>query len=216
LFGGIGYWAWTSPVFEVSNIKVEGTNRLDTAVVAASTNLFGDRMFTADLAAAQQTLQEIPLVASAEIRREWPDTIRITVVERQAWGTWLQHGLTYTIDRDGVVIDAPAPEDPVVIVSNDTGPLGLGERVDFQAVDSAAEIYERLPRQLGTTVAEIRFLGIQGVQVTTADGRIGYLGDSGGMSYKLAAWAATAAEAERQGLSYTSIDLRHGNRPVLQ
>jgi hypothetical protein len=36
------------------------------------------------------------------------------------------------------------------------------------------------------------------------------------MAYKLAAWAATAAEADREGINYTSIDLRHGNRPVVQ
>ncbi len=88
--------------------------------------------------------------------------------------------------------------------------------MDYQAVDAAAEIFERLPRQLGTTVAEIRFLGNAGVQVTTADGQTAYLGDSGGMAYKLAAWAATAAEADRQGINYTTIDLRYGDRPVVQ
>lgn len=216
VFGGIGYWAWTSTFFEVSNIRIEGAQRLDEAEVASSTGLFGQRMFTADLGEAQRTLYSMPLVERAEIHREWPDGIRITIVERQAWGTWVQDGLAYTIDRDGVVIDTPAPDGAIVIVSEEAGPVGLGQRVDYQAVDAAAEIFERLPRQLGTTVAEVRFLGMAGVQVTTADGQVGYLGDSGAMSYKLAAWAATAAEAERRGLEYTSIDLRHGNRPVLQ
>jgi cell division septal protein FtsQ len=83
-------------------------------------------------------------------------------------------------------------------------------------VDAAAEIYDRLPRQLGTTVAEVAFTAGQGVKVTTAAGETALLGDSSSIAYKLAAWAAMATEAKKQNITYTTIDLRYGNRPVLQ
>jgi cell division protein FtsQ len=217
LLAALASWVWTSPFFEVSNIKVEGNDRITAAEITNRSDLLGERIYTADLGEAQRALYSIPLIASVEIEREWPDTVRVTVVERQAWGTWQQDLVNYTIDRDGVVIGTSPPGlGAPVIVSDEHGPLALGERVDYQAVDSAAELYERLPRQLGTTVVEVRFLGPRGVQVTTADGQVAFLGDSGGMSYKLAVWAAMAAEAERRGIRYTSIDLRYGNRPVLQ
>jgi hypothetical protein len=65
-------------------------------------------------------------------------------------------------------------------------------------------------------VSEVRFLGSKGVQVTTADGQSALLGDSSSIAYKLAVWAAVSTQAARQGINYTSIDLRYGNRPVLQ
>lgn len=214
--GAIGFWAWTSPVFEISNVRVEGNQRVPAEEIATRADLLGERIFTADLAQAQLALLGIPLLSSVEIKREWPDEVRVTVVERVAWGTWQQDGVNYTIDRDGVVIGTSGePGGGVVIISDAQGKLALGNRVDYQAVDSAAEIYERLPRQLGTTVSEVRFLGSTGVQVKTADGQVAYLGDSGGMAYKLAVWAAAEAEAERRGIDYASIDLRYGNRPVL-
>jgi cell division protein FtsQ len=217
LLGTFGYWAWTSPFFEVSNVKVEGNDRITAAEIANRSDLLGERIFTADLGEAQRALYALPLISNVTIEREWPDAVRVTVVERRAWGIWQQDLVNYTIDRDGVVIGTTSPgTGAAVIVSDEHGALALGERVDYQAVDSAAELYERLPRQLGTTVVEVRFLGPRGVQVTTADGQVAFLGDSGGMSYKLAVWAAMAVEAERQGIKYTSIDLRYGNRPVLQ
>jgi cell division protein FtsQ len=175
-------------------------------------------MFTADLGDAQQNIYAIPLLVSVRLEREWPDTVRVIVVEREAWGTWEQAGVRYTIDRDGVVIGTtnPPPDGAPSIISNEAARLELGDRVDFRAVDATAEIYDKLPRQLGTTVSEVRFLGSKGVRVTTADGQSALLGDSGSISYKLAVWAAVTTEAERQGIYYTSIDLRYGNRPVLQ
>ena len=100
-------------------------------------------------------------------------------------------------------------------------PSEVEARIDlFQpdkfAVDAAAEIYELLPRQLGTTVTEVAFLTGKGVQVTTGSGEVALLGDSGGITYKLAVWAAVASEARREGIAYSVVDLRYGNRPVLQ
>jgi len=83
-------------------------------------------------------------------------------------------------------------------------------------VDAAAEIYEQLPRQLGTTVSEVAYLAGTGLQVTTANGDVALLGDSSSIAYKLAVWAALAREAQDHGINYTTIDLRYGNRPVLQ
>ena len=83
-------------------------------------------------------------------------------------------------------------------------------------MDAAAEIYEKLPRQLGTTVKQVSFIAGKGVQVTTTNNQTALLGDSSSIAYKLAVWAAMAQQAQTQRISYTTIDLRYGNRPVLQ
>jgi cell division protein FtsQ len=216
LAGGV-FWVWQSPFFEVSHVEVEGADRISRDTIVEKAGLLGESMFTADLATAQKNLYELPLVYAVRVERSWPNTVKIKVEERKAWGTWEQAGVRYTIDRDGVVLGtAPPPEGSPVIRSSELTTRRQGDRVDYQAVDAAAEIYERLPRQLGTTVAEVAFLAGKGVQVTTADGQSALLGDSSSIAYKLAVWAAMAHQAQVRGLDYTTIDLRFGNRPVLQ
>jgi cell division protein FtsQ len=201
----------------VTNVEVVGNERISAGTVVESTGLLGESMFDANLAAAQTALYQQPLVNSVTIERHWPHTIRIVLEERKAWGTWEQSGVQYTIDREGVVLDqgAAAPGSPL-IRSTEPGNRIVGDRVDYQAVDAAAEIYEKLPRQLGTTVQEVAFITGKGVQVTTTNNQTALFGDSSSIAYKLAVWAALAKEAQTRDINYTTIDLRYGNRPVLQ
>lgn len=218
VLGTASWTAYQSPFFEISNVEVRGNQRVAAISVAERTGLLGERIFTADLAAAQRELHTMPLLSSVRIERSWPDTVVVHVEERQPWGIWEQGGVAYTIDREGVVIsltEVAAPGSPV-IVSSEQGSRLLGDRVDYQAVDATAEIYELLPRQLGTTVTEVAFVAGKGVQVTTGTGQVALLGDSSGITYKLAVWAAVSTEAQQGGIAYNVIDLRYGNRPVLQ
>ncbi len=211
------WWTWTSPFFKVSNVEVVGNQRIAAGTVVEAAGLLGQSMFDADLASAQENLYRQPLVNSVRIERDWPHTVRVVIEERKPWGTWEQSGVQYTIDREGVVLGiGPAPSGSPVIKSSELGNRITGDRVDYQAVDAAAEIYEKLPRQLGTTVAEVAFITGKGVQVTTTNNQTALLGDSSSIAYKLSVWAALAQEAQVRRINYTTIDLRYGNRPVLQ
>lgn len=215
VYGGI--WLWRSPLMEVAHIEVMGNERVETQAIVTRANVLGENIVTADLASVERTLYGLPLVAKVHVTRDFPNTVKILVEERKTWGTWEQGGVKYSIDRDGVVLGTiPPPAGAPVIRSADSYTLRLGDRVNYQAVDAAAEIYDRLPRQLGTTVSEVAFVPGKGVTVVTADGQTALLGDSSSISYKLAVWAAMATEAQKQRITYTSIDLRYGNRPVVQ
>jgi len=210
-------WTYQSPFLRVRSVQVEGTSQIPADSIVEKVNLTGESMFTADLRGAQQALYRLPLISSVKVERAWPDTVKIVVTERKPWGTWEQGGVRYTIDREGVVLGlGGAPGGSTVIKSSEPGSRVQGDRVDYQAVDAAAEIYARLPQTLGTAVTEVAFVAGKGVQVTTADGQIAMLGDSSSVAYKLAVWAALAKQARVERINYTTIDLRFGNRPVLQ
>lgn len=215
---GGAIYAYESPLFRVAEVHVDGTQRVSSEAVVADAGLMDKSMFTADLGQAQRAIaSELPLVKTVKLERQWPDTVHVVIEERQPWGTWDQGGVQYTIDRDGVVLGlgAAAAGSPV-IKSSEPGSRQQGDRVDYQAVDAAAEIYAKLPQQLGTQVTEVAFVAGKGVQVTTANGQSALLGDSSSIAYKLAVWAAVAKQADLQKMNYTTIDLRFGNRPVLQ
>jgi cell division protein FtsQ len=215
---GGGAWLYRSPVFRVTEIQVVGNERTSPDSVVETANLLGESMFTADLISAQKDLYKLPLVASVRVEREWPNSLKVVIEERKVWGTWEQGGVAYTIDREGVVLGTSTgvADGLPLIRSSEQGSRRQGDRVDYQAVDSAAEIYEKLPRQLGTTVTEVSFVAGKGVQVTTANNQTALFGDSSSIAYKLAVWAALAQQAQAQKINYTTVDLRYGNRPVLQ
>lgn len=217
IVGAWAYWVFTSPFFRISDVVVEGNSRVSTDTIVGAADVFGESMFTTDLASAQKELYKLPLVNSVRVEREWPHTLKIIVEERKAWGTWEQGSVQYTIDRNGVVLGVGrAADGSPSIVSSELGSRAQGDHVDYQAVDAAAEIYEKLPRQLGTTVKQVSFIAGKGVQVTTTNNQTALLGDSSSIAYKLSVWAAMAQQAQLQKINYTTIDLRYGNRPVLQ
>ena len=214
---GGGWWVFRSSYFEIQNVTVEGTQRVNPDALVERAGLTGESMFNADLGGAQVALSAVPLVKDVHIQRHWPDSVTIAVVERQGWGVWEQSGVRYVVDRDGIVLgEWEMPPGSPVIKSSALGSRRPGDRVDYQAVDAAAEIYASLPKELGTRVTEVAFLPGKGVRVTTESGQVALLGDSSSIAYKLASWAAVERKAAERGIVYNTIDLRFGNRPVVQ
>lgn len=214
---GAGAWAWHTPTLRVREVEVSGTISTSERDILERVDFWGERMFTVNLSRAESTIAELPLVASVEIERAWPGTVRITVQEREPWGSWEQAGVRYTIDREGFVLGHRAPPDgSTTIVSNESYSLRSGDRVDYHAVDAAAEITSQIEKALGTWAVELTYSPGEGIRVRTADGQTALLGDSSGIAYKLAVWARVAEEATARNITYSTIDLRFGDRPVLR
>ena len=217
LFVAGGVWLWQSPLLRVQEVEIVGNTSLDSATILARLDVEGESMFTIDLGAAESRVGGLAQVSSVHIEQMWPDMIAVTITEREPWGTWEQAGGEYTVDREGVVLSRqPAAPGSPVVRSSQPFTLQPGDRVDYQALEAASEIYAQLPQALGTQVSEVAYLAGKGVQVTTASGQTALLGDSSGIAYKLAVWASVEEEAAQSGLVYSTIDLRYGNRPVLQ
>lgn len=214
---GAGAWAWHSPMLRVGEVEVVGAVSTTESDILQRVDFWGERMFTANLSRAEGAIAELPLVASVEIDRVWPGTVRITVREREPWGSWEQAGVRYTIDREGYVLGhRDPPEGSTTIVSNESYSLRAGDRVDYHAVAAAAEITSQIEKALGTWAVELTYSPGEGIRVRTADGQTALLGDSSGIAYKLAVWARVAEEATARNITYSTIDLRFGDRPVLR
>lgn len=210
-------WTWQSPLLRVREVEVVGAVTARERDILDRVDFRDERMLTVSFREAERAIAGIPLVASVEIERKWPDTVRITVREREPWGSWEQAGLRYTIDREGYVLGhGTPPPHSTTIVSNESFSLQPGDRIDHHAVDAAAAINEQIERALGTRAVELTYSPDEGIRVRTADGQTALLGDSSGIAYKLAVWARVAEEATALNITYSTIDLRFGNRPVLR
>ncbi len=219
LLAGVGAGAaiWQAPALRVRDVEVVGAVSTRERDIISRIDFWEERMLTVNLSGAADAIAELPLVASVNIERRWPDTVRITVREREPWGSWEQAGLRYTIDREGYVLGRGAPPaGSTTIISNESFSLQAGDRVDAQAVDAAAGITRQIEQALGTRAVELTYSPDEGIRVRTADGQTALLGDSSGIAYKLAVWARVAEEAAAREISYATIDLRFGDRPVLR
>ncbi len=214
---GAGAAAWHSPLLRVQKVEITGTVDASERNILDRVDLLGERMFTANLDATAAAVVELPLIASVDIERRWPSTVRITVHEREPWGSWEQAGVRYTIDHEGFVLGhREPPPGSTTIVSNESYSLRAGDRVNPQAVEAATAIGEHIEEALGTQVVELTYSPDEGIRVRTADGQTALLGDSSGIAYKLAVWARVTREATARELTYSAIDLRFGDRPVLR
>ncbi|HEY5625112.1 MAG TPA: FtsQ-type POTRA domain-containing protein [Dehalococcoidia bacterium] len=206
-----------SPAVRVQEIEVGGATTVSSADIEALAGLDGASLLTANLGAAESRIEELPIVKKATITRSWPQTVSVAIVERKPWAVWQAGGRDYTVDDEGVVLEADAPAGaPVIRVSGADVGLEPGQSVDQDAVGLARSLMERVPAELALNVATFEWSGASGLTITTDGGYGVVLGDSQDMDYKLAVWREIEAQLGRESMTGHVLDLRFGDRPSFQ
>ncbi|QTL02709.1 cell division protein FtsQ/DivIB [Aquabacter sp. L1I39] len=124
--------------FKVKQVNLSGQNHvtpqeiLATAGIKATTSI----LFV-DADATRAELETLPWIASASVRKIYPDRIDIAIVEREAYALWQINGQIKVIARDGMPI-APYSDDPRYV----NLPIVVGEGAEKRVV----EIVESLAR----------------------------------------------------------------------
>lgn len=214
---GLMFALLNSPLLEVNSVKVEGTDVLSTASVRQLAGLKGQHVMLADLDAAQERIASLPMVKEVTVSRDWPNGIKVVIVERTPWGRWRANNTVWAIDSEGVILEGPAPawQGPIVTQVSALPPIKAGARVHTSAVHMASELHERgAPLALPSVVAYEWSL-TDGLIVVTEHGRI-IFGDADGLNYKYAIWDLLEQEAYRRGEPLLFADLRFGLRPRVE
>jgi cell division protein FtsQ len=74
-----------SPLVDVDEVRVAGAERSGPGVVVAATGIEeGEPLVTLDAAAAEASVERLPWVEDATVRRSWPGAVVVDVVERRA------------------------------------------------------------------------------------------------------------------------------------
>jgi cell division protein FtsQ len=152
------YGAGASPVFSFhSPVEVDGATWTSQAAVEGvlavdeGTNLVTLR--TDDLAAR---LEALPAVRSAEVRVVLPNTIRVTLDERQPILVWQTPGGRFLVDSSGVAFielaaNATAPNGlPTIADNRAASAVSVGASIDPVAFDAATRLGSLKPADLGS------------------------------------------------------------------
>jgi cell division protein FtsQ len=108
--------AWgvsVSPLLDVDHVTVRGLDRVTAAEVETAAGIHpGDAMAWLDAGRAVRGVEALPFVGRVTVTREWPDTVRITVVERRPVA-WLDGpGGKVVVDGTGRVLESVASPPP--------------------------------------------------------------------------------------------------------
>lgn len=96
---------------QVANIVVRGNDRLATdEVLAVLTGLRGESLVWTDLEKWRRRLLASPWVREAALRRSFPSTVEVMVLERQPIGVGRMNDDLYLVDDGGAIIDGFGPQ----------------------------------------------------------------------------------------------------------
>ena len=98
-------WMWDEQRLPLSKIVLQGNlqyvSTLDVQRAFAWLDHIGTFM-SQDIDVLQTSVQSIPWVSHASIRKQWPDTIKVFLTEHQVQAIWNGNAL---LDDDGIVFD---------------------------------------------------------------------------------------------------------------
>ncbi len=184
-----------SSVLAVQQVDVEGETKVAAEDVLAVAGLDeGEPLARVDLDAVRTRVQALAPVRSADVTRQWPDTIVIEIEERVAIAVVEVGGRLRGLDLDGAVFGqyASPPEDlPRVQTANDAGREALRE---------AAEVVSALPDDLVTRVDHVEVASVDLVSLVLRDERVVVWGSAEESALK--AKVLAAALREDLGASY--------------
>jgi cell division protein FtsQ len=86
----VGWWLMRTPAFNIGRIVVEGELVHNNAVTlrANVAPVLKGNFFTVDLKAAQHAFEQVPWVQEAQVRREYPNGLRVALKEHVAEAFW--------------------------------------------------------------------------------------------------------------------------------
>ncbi|MEX2372514.1 MAG: FtsQ-type POTRA domain-containing protein, partial [Dehalococcoidia bacterium] len=226
--GGVAYgaaWVVTGDSLRVVEIDITGAQVVDPHAVAFVSNLGRESMLTLDLAAADAAIEAMPAVKAATVERAWPDGVRITLTEHQAWGYWQAGGRVHVIDRDGQVLRQarPAPKDAPTIIDV-ASPLDLADGAIGDP--DTVRLVARLLDEGVFEAARLRptafiFQRDRGLTVVAEGGPAAVFGDSSNYEFKVQAFGQVLRQIRAAGDATGSpqvaeVDLRFGRNVVLR
>ena len=163
---GLGLVLYFTPLMSARNIVVTGTGAVTSdQVIAAAKVRQGTPLLQIDTSQVADRVAGIRALASARVQREYPSTLRITVVERIAVAVKDFPDGPHLYDRDGVdfATGPPPPNLPYLDVDNP----GPGD----PSTKAALAVLTSLRPEVAGQVGRIAAPSVASITLTLTDGR---------------------------------------------
>lgn len=163
---GLVHTVYFSDRLTVKKVEISGSKELtDEQVLDAAEVPLGDPLATADLSAIELRISSLARVRSVEVARQWPNTLAVSVSEREPVAVVSIGGRLQALDREGVVFGSyaqPPADLPRIETSIGTGSEALAE---------VASVVVALPTALRSLVDFVQVDTIDTINLNLQDGR---------------------------------------------
>ena len=230
--GWVVYDSASSDRFQVRSVRVHGNVLLSRAEVEDVAAVSGVNVFWVDRSQVGARVRALPLVQRVEITATLPDTVEVSIVEREPAAFWVSGDHSYLVDTEGVILKAVDPEtqqaracagqpcDPRLaplptVAQLDGQPLTPGDRVDASALATSARLVSLLP-SVGVQPLGFEWSRDAGLEVPTRDGWRARFDGSGNLDQQISSLRSIRDELARTRGAAELIDVRFGDRPYFR
>jgi cell division protein FtsQ len=213
VLAGLGWLVLGSPVLEVRQVRVLGTDRVPVAdVLRTADPERGRPMVLVDLAGVSRRVNALPLVHDVRVVRQWPGTLVVTVHERVAVAAVPASAASAAgkpasgaastvrlVDRDGVEVGSGPKPAGLPYLQVDLARSGAA------TMRAALAVLDSLPANLRTGLKGIGADSPDGVWLTLSDGVRVVWGDATDSDRKAAVLHAVITASDPARLAVVDV-----------
>ncbi|MFD2092247.1 cell division protein FtsQ/DivIB [Blastococcus deserti] len=209
-----GWLLLAGPLLAVRAVHVDGLTTLPAGQVQEAAGIeAGTPLLRVDLEAARTRVARLPQVASAEVTRDWPDSVVITVVQRVPVAVVGEPGRRSLVDAEGVLFDAVTGAAPDGVVPLDVASPGPRDPATLAGIAALGS----LPADVREQVAAAAAASPDDISLTLADGTVVRWGDASESGAKSEALVGLLEQIEAGTLEpATTIDVSTPDAVVLR
>lgn len=218
LVAGLIWAMFFSPLLRVRDLKLQGAERTTLAEVASVTELLDDdrNLLLLSTAEVKGKVETLPWVASAEVARTLPGTVKVRVRERQAALVLSLGAARWTIDAEGNVLATGAAEEGLPILAGlQVDELEPGLRLQTEEAVAALEAFRRLPRVVQQRVTAVFAPSIERISFSLESGTVVRFGAAQQLDAKNQVLRALFERLGPDGGGAAYIDVRVPTSPAV-
>lgn len=201
LVAALGWWALRHPLFAIGGIVVQGDlahNSAATLRANVAPRLAGN-FFTVDLRQAREAFQEVPWVRHAVVRRQFPNRLRVELLEHEALAFW-GDSESRLVNTQGEVFEANPGDVEDEGMPRLTGPEGTAPMV-LAMYRGLQPLLEKLD------------LGIEQMVLTGRGGWTMHLDSGAVVELGRGTTEEVLARGQRFAQTLTQVAAKYGRRP---
>ncbi len=224
--------------FYLTAIPVEGVISVPATEVVQASNLAGSHIFAADPGtAAQQIMDNVPGIISAEVTLNWPNQVQITVTEDSPIAIWVEGSNQFWVTRTGRLVPARSASLGLLMIQSEVEGVSAATAVtvtptaDDQTegedaavvVESAAANMRFLPhdvlagalqlKQLRPNIDRLYYRPSSGLSYQDGRGWRVFFGTGTDMSQKLVVYETIVEDLLAQGLTPQYVSVSNQEKP---
>jgi cell division septal protein FtsQ len=226
IFGGIFYLIGFSSFFQIKEIKISDNqkvsaenlrNVIESQIIRNFLFFSTKSIFLADFPKIKVKISEtFPQIAQINFKREFPDTLTVTVEERKPIAVFNQEDLYFFLDKEGIIFENTLADGQLIKIKKAVKDkeLKLGDRVlEKELLSTILEIESKLENNLKVPIEEVLVVSDERINLKTSEGWEIYFNPKGDVEWQLTKLRVVLEEEippeRRKDLEY--IELRFGN-----